>query len=265
VVVGLVGVPALVRWFSAFTGDEAVLEDGTPGTATITSLHATRWRFNRQYPIVRFGLTVEAGGRYPVDVTQAVDPEMLTRLGPGAVVGVRIDRSNHKKVVIDWRQPVQDAPGAVLMPATRTPLRPLLRWIFLVFGLVFVRLSWEEAHYEAGGTTVQGVVLEKTYSPGTSATSSSPSSPARHYISYRFTTKEGRTLDGRYDVLPTTWRALERGGAVVVEYLPSAPQTNRVPAQRAASLTWAVMAGVLLTASAVLFVVGWRKGAAHTP
>ncbi|HEY7564546.1 MAG TPA: hypothetical protein VIA81_06435, partial [Acidimicrobiia bacterium] len=34
----LLGVPALLRLFSAFTGDEDVLEHGTAGTATITSV-----------------------------------------------------------------------------------------------------------------------------------------------------------------------------------------------------------------------------------
>ncbi len=116
VTAALFGVPALVRLFSSFTGDEAVLEKGTPGSATITSLKATGWRYNRHYPIVRFGLTVEAGGLYPVEVKQAVDPELLARLAPGAVVAVRVDPLDRKKVVIDWRQPIREAEGSQKPP-----------------------------------------------------------------------------------------------------------------------------------------------------
>ena len=105
IVLARLGVPALVRLFSSFTGDEEILANGIVGSATIASLKPTGWRYNRYYPIVRFGLSVEAGGAaYPVEIKQAVDPELLQRLDPGVVVGVRVDRYNHKKVVIDWRE-----------------------------------------------------------------------------------------------------------------------------------------------------------------
>ena len=105
IVLARLGVPALVRLFSSFTGDEEILANGIVGSATIASLKPTGWRYNRYYPIVRFGLSVEAGGAaYPVEIKQAVDPELLQRLDPGVVVGVRVARYNHKKVVIDWRE-----------------------------------------------------------------------------------------------------------------------------------------------------------------
>jgi len=269
VTVALLGVPALVRFFSSFTGAEEVLESGTPGTATITSMKATRWRYNRTYPIVRFGLNVEAAGVYPVVTKQAVDPDLLARLGPGSVVAVRVNPLNRKKVVIDWRQPIAAATQAPATPsapdatpgtavASAPPVRrsvwPFLRWAFLVFGLIFLRLGCEAGYYETGGVRVQGVVLQKTYSPGTTATGGSRSSPARYYVSYRFTTTDGRTLEGRDDVLPGTWRSLKEGDPVGVEYVADAPVTNRIPDQLAGSTTWRIMALVLLAASAVLFV-----------
>ena len=226
------------------TGDEEVLETGTSGAATITSVQSTRWRYNRTYPVVRFGLRVEASGVYPVEIKQAVDPETLARLVPGMVVSVRADRLDRKKVVIDWREPVRTAAGGTVdqsvttgaqtVPARRS-IWPFLRWACLLFGLIFLRLGCEEGDYEKAGVRVQGVVLQKTYSPGTSSTSGSRGSPARHYISYRFTTKEGRTLESRYDVLPGTWGKFKEGDALVVEYLPDSPDTNRVPDQRARS------------------------------
>lgn len=98
----LLGIPALLRLFMSLTGDEAIIANGVLGSATITSLKPTAWRYNRQYPITRFHLKVEAGGAsYPVEIKQAVDPELLQRLVPGMVVKVRVHRENHKKVVID--------------------------------------------------------------------------------------------------------------------------------------------------------------------
>ena len=273
--VALFGVPAVVRFFMSFTGDEEVLANGVAGSATITSLEPTGWRFNRYYPIVRFGLSVEASGAaYSVELKQTVDPELLDRLAPGVIVAVRVDRENHKKVVIDWREPIRatlDAAGGESaeqqatatqspshQPAKRT-LLPFLRWGFLIFGLVFFRLSCEEGYYEKGGARVQGIVLQKTYSQGTRSTGGRGGSSSKHYVSYRFTTKEGRTIEGRYDVLPGTWQNLKKGDPVTVEYLPDSPDTNRIPEQRARSLTWTIMALVLLVASGVLFIISRRQ------
>lgn len=105
IAVALFGIPVLVRLFSSFTGDEEILANGVVGSATITSLTPTGWRYNRYYPIVRFSLSVEAGGAdYPVEIKQAVDPALLQRLVPGVVVKVRVHRENHKAVVIDWNE-----------------------------------------------------------------------------------------------------------------------------------------------------------------
>jgi hypothetical protein len=270
----LFGIPALVRLFSSFTGDEEVLENGIAGSATIASLNETWLRFN-DAPVVRFSLSVEAGGAaYPVEIKQAVEPELLERLSPGSVVAVRVGRENHKKVVIDWREPIGESHEAVgeqsaaKLPAQNPPsseqsskrsLWPFLRWGFLLFGLIFLRLSCEEGYYEKGGVRVHGTVLQKTYSPGTRSTRTGHGTSSKHSISYRFTTKEGRTVEGRYDVLPQTYQELKEGGPVVIEYLPDSPHTNRIPDQRAQSGTWRIMALVLLIASAVLFIVGWRQ------
>jgi hypothetical protein len=275
------GVPALVRFFSSFTGDEEVLANGASGIATITSLKPTGWHYNRYYPIVRFDLSVEAGGAaYPVEIKQTVNPELLTRLAPGMVVGVRIDRENHKNVVIDWREPIRAATGGAgaelagnqtaQIPAsshqsTTRSLWPFLRWGFLIFGLIFFRLSCEESYYEKDGVRVQGVVIKKTYSPGTRSSGRSHRSSSKHYVSYRFTTKEGRTLEGRYDVLPGMWEKLKEGAPVVVEYLSDSPGTNRIPEQRASFGTWRIMALILLVASAVLFIIGRRQRLAQAP
>jgi len=272
-VVALFGVPGLVKVFSSFTGDGEILANGVAGSATITSLKPTGWRYNRQYPIVKFNLNVDAGGAaYSVEVKQSVDPELLRRLAPGVVVAVRAHREDHKKVVIDWREPgrpATDPAGAEPVeqrPAETTPSldqsgkmsrKTLVALGLLLFGLIFFRLSCEEDYFDKGGVRVQGVVLKKTYTPGSTAKGSGSSS--KRYISYRFTTKEGRTLEGRYDVLPDAWNEAKEGDPVVVEYLSDSPDTNRIPNQRARSGTWRIMALVVLVSSAVLFIMAWRQ------
>ena len=274
IAVALFGIPALVRLLSSITGDEEILTNGVAGSATITSLKPTGWSYNRYSPIVNFRLSVEASGAsYPVEVKQSVDPELLQRLAPGAVVGIRVDRENHKKVVIDLREPIRSGTqpaasasaenqGETAQSTKRREINslwPFIRWGFLIFGLIFFRLSCEEDYYEKGGARVQGIVLQKTYSQGTRSIGGRGGSPSKHSVSYRFTTKEGRTIEGRYDVLPGTWQELQKGEPVTVEYLPDAPDTNRIPEQRARSLTWTLMALVPLVASAVLFIISWRQ------
>ena len=107
VAVALLGVPWVVRLFMSITGDEGVLEDGLQGYATITKLQPTGWRYNRYYPVVRFGLSVEiSGSAYPVEIRQTVAPDVLSRLALGTRVAVRVDSSERSKVVIDWRRPI---------------------------------------------------------------------------------------------------------------------------------------------------------------
>jgi hypothetical protein len=105
---GLFGVPALVRFFISFTVDEELLANGAVASATITAVKPTRWRYNRYYPIVNFCLNVELdGAAYPVEIRQAIDPELLAKLAPGGNVRVRIDRLDRSRVAIDTREPIR--------------------------------------------------------------------------------------------------------------------------------------------------------------
>ena len=106
VAAALVGVPWIVRLVMPITGDEGAR--GLQGYATITKLQPTGWRYNRYYPVVRFGLSVELSATaYPVEIRQTVAPDVLGRLTLGTVVGVRIDPSERNRVVIDWRRPIK--------------------------------------------------------------------------------------------------------------------------------------------------------------
>jgi len=103
--VALFGVPMLVRMFQSFTGDEDLLANGLPASAILTRIAPTGWRYNRQYPIVTFGLQVQSSGAsFSVVVKQAVAPDRLAHLAVGDTVGVRVDPADHDRVVIEWDQ-----------------------------------------------------------------------------------------------------------------------------------------------------------------
>ena len=106
----LLGVPLLVRAFTSITGDEELLEHGRRETAAIVTIEPTGWRYNRLYPIVRFGVRMQADG-VALTIKQAVRPDLLGRLAPGAIVNVRVSSDDRRRVVIDWREPVHDPTG----------------------------------------------------------------------------------------------------------------------------------------------------------
>jgi len=130
---------------------------------------------------------------------------------------------------------------------------------FLLFSLVFFRLSAKEQGYEKEGVIVQGTILGKTFRKGTSGSGRSTGTTSSHYVMYRFTTQEGQTFESKYDVLPGTYRELREGGPVEVEYLPGSPEVNRIPGQRAKPYTYRYIGRFLLLASATALLSGLRK------
>jgi hypothetical protein len=115
----------------------------------------------------------------------------------------------------------------------RRATRRVLAWILFAFGTIFALLAVEGLRYELQGKRASAVVMTKAAGHGKGP---------QHFIFYRFTTPEGRTIDARSDVLPTTWRVLRDGGPVEIEYLPSSPETTRIPGQKARSWIFALMA-----------------------
>lgn len=141
-----------------------------------------------------------------------------------------------------------------LPPATRQANKAAswraFGWIALVFGLIFFFLSVEGWRYRAGGIRTTGIVERMGISRGKGA---------NYFVFYRFSTPDGQTVQGRSDVLPGTYRALEKGGPVAVEYLESSPGTNRVPDQRARPWIFALMAAACWTGGVTMLVKGRRR------
>ena len=82
---------------------QALLSDGTPGTATITNLTDTGMlvNFNPQI-VVDLQVAIEGKDPYAVQLTTQVPLENLPRLQPGGQVGVRVDPADPTTVALDW-------------------------------------------------------------------------------------------------------------------------------------------------------------------
>jgi hypothetical protein len=82
---------------------------------------------------------------------------------------------------------------------------------------------------------------------------------------YRFTTRQGQTLEGKDEVFPNRRRALQDGGPVEVEYVSSSPETNRIPGETINAITDGAIGAVLLLAGAALLARGRRKPIPEAP
>jgi len=81
---------------------------------------------------------------------------------------------------------------------------------------------------------------------------------------YRFTTTDGRTFDGKEDVLPELWGKLNVGDPVAVEYLAASPDTNQIPDQRAGTSTALIAASAgFLVGVALLGYGRWQTRSAR--
>jgi hypothetical protein len=143
-------------------------------------------------------------------------------------------------------------------PPKRFPLR-FLGGIVLFIGLIFVGLAVQEWRYESGGDVVPGTVVRKvaTVRKGRGSSSS-------WYVMYRFTTRQGQTVEGKDEVFPERWRSLEEGGPLEVEYLSNSPETNRIPGETVSGATYSAIGVVLLLAGAALLARGRRKTSPQT-
>ena len=96
--------------------------------------------------------------------------------------------------------------------------------IWLLVGLPFVLLAGyfivQERQLATTGRVVDAIVLTKDISR---------SGDTKHRsVRYRFTTAEGRTIEGKSEVEESIWSSLTERGPVRVAYLPNRPSVNRV-------------------------------------
>jgi hypothetical protein len=79
---------------------ERLANEGVDGTATIIQMVATGQTINMQ-PQLQFQMTVDVNGSVStVTHTQVVSPAIIGQLQPGAQVPVKVDPSDHSKLMI---------------------------------------------------------------------------------------------------------------------------------------------------------------------
>lgn len=113
ILAALFGVPALVRGFVSFTGDEGVLRDGAVAWATIVSLRpaggGTTATIRSSVSGFEWSWMVSC---IPLRSSRRSSPTCVGDWPPGGAVGVRVDRSDRRRVMVDTRGPIRAAvPG----------------------------------------------------------------------------------------------------------------------------------------------------------
>jgi hypothetical protein len=134
--------------------------------------------------------------------------------------------------------------GAASVPQVSLPLRtPKLAraarflprgWFMWIFGAIFflggigaitagITKLIAEWRYATGGALAEGRITGRLIEEA----SRSDRSSTRHFVSYRFTTAQGETQEGRHTLPWEAWEAAKEGDGISVRYLRDAPQTNR--------------------------------------
>jgi uncharacterized protein DUF3592 len=98
-------------------------------------------------------------------------------------------------------------------------------FLFVGLGLLYggIQEATQERAYREEGQAVEALVVSKSIHRA----SRDGNSSTKYEITYRFTTTEGRTLEGIDAVTVDEWERLEPGSAFRITYLPGTPETSR--------------------------------------
>jgi hypothetical protein len=108
--------------------------------------------------------------------------------------------------------------------------RSFLLWFgaaFLGIGLFIAVMGFQETRrerrYETRGEAINAVVVRKSIRPASRQGNTS----TRYEVTYRFTTEDGRALEGVDAVSVEQWESLDAGSPFRITYLPGAPGSSR--------------------------------------
>jgi Protein of unknown function (DUF3592) len=129
---------------------------------------------------------------------------------------------------------------------------------FLTIGIaVGIQDAAIDEQLAARGRETDGIVLSKEIS------GSSNSDSRTYRVTFRFADDQDEAVRGTAEVDAETWDALSERGPIRVTYLPGAPQTYRVQAQRdpGAALSWVftLVGGALAAVGGFVVVSALRK------
>jgi hypothetical protein len=151
--------------------------------------------------------------------------------------------------------------------------------ILVVFGGSFFLTGgfpvYQEYRFRISGREVEGLVLSKgideSYSAGarspigggTSGRTTGTGGITRtHWVSYKFTTSDGRTMHGQDEVNGKLWAPLREQGPIPIDYVPDRPGWNRIVGHRIGltPLLISLLGFAFMLGGVVLFVYGVRDG-----
>ena len=98
---------------------------------------------------------------------------------------------------------------------------------FLIIGIyTAIQTVNQQERFRKEGQSTQGMVLTKAIQGG------KKNSDSNYKITYRFSTPDGKKVNGNASVSPELWDRLEERGPVQVTYLSDKHQSNRVEGKR---------------------------------
>ena len=146
----------------------------------------------------------------------------------------------------------------------RIARKSMLLWFgaaFLTGGLVCFLMGVsgvvKEAQFRSQSRLVTGVVLRKSIQPASRQGNSS----TKYELTYRFTTEDGKTIEGTDAVSVERWESLDVGSRFEIGYLPGKPQSSR--AASSGGMETAIVAIVLGSIFAGVGGFFFFRSAAH--
>jgi hypothetical protein len=127
-------------------------------------------------------------------------------------------------------------------------------FLFVGLGLLYsgIQEAAQERAYREHGQAVEALVVAKSIQRA----SRDGNSSTKYEIAYRYTTAEGRTLEGVDAVSVDEWEGLEPGSAFRITYLPGASQASRAEGSGGMASAYGMMAlGSLLALVGSVFLV----------
>lgn len=97
-------------------------------------------------------------------------------------------------------------------------------WFFVgsIFAVVGAGMAWNDWRYDKQGVVVEATVV-RTY------TTTGSKGSRYYYVEYQFTAQDGHVRQSHDKVDRNTWQDLARGSKIRIQYLPSNPDSNRIP------------------------------------
>jgi hypothetical protein len=133
-------------------------------------------------------------------------------------------------------RPLQPAPAAAATTPPASPAKPTGgNWIVWLVGAVFFAAGsslavsglldlFEERRFEADGQLVEARIVGKDIQQADRGERRSTA----YTVTYRFSTKEGGSAEGRAVLKPDAWEKAKPGDGLRVQYLPARPEASRL-------------------------------------